>query len=81
MSKADHNAQEELRNLLRSADRTREATTPVQSRYAAPDQDLKDLASLIGSLDIDLTKTVTKERPSRGDGGDHRAEVSDLAGD
>jgi hypothetical protein len=52
--------------MLRSADRTRDATaTGAQSRVpiAAHDQDLKDLASLIGSLDIDLTKTVTKERP------------------
>ena len=65
--------EEMMRNLLRSADRTREATTPMQNR-PAPDQELRDLASLIGSLDIDLTKTVTKERPKHV-AADTRSEV------
>jgi hypothetical protein len=57
----DYNANEELRNLLRSADKSRDPS------LREPERDLAELASLIGSLDADF-KDVARARPAGGRG-------------
>lgn len=75
----DPGRNQDLRNLMRSADRNRDTTTPVRSTISAAtpanDLDLKELVSLIG--DIDMTRTVIKERPHMQQ--DQRSEVIGLA--
>lgn len=76
----DHGSGEELRNFMRSADRNRDTTTPLRPKpTASGDQDLQDLASLIGSLGIDMTKTTTKDRAKQSvDQADLRSEVQSF---
>ena len=62
--------------MLRSADnKNRDGNTPLKSKIGGlADTDLAELASLIGSLDIDLNNTAVKDR-SHAQNNDPRNEV------
>ena len=69
---------EELRNIMRTADRNKDSATPLRAKHSASsDKDVLDLASLIGSLDIDLNRSIMKDaKPLLS--YDQRSEVSVL---